>query len=163
MGVCTETECGQYVRLWVCLNVFVMLVHAYNFSLPLSFASICFKWHKSIVKWHTYLQGVDKQPNTNTGFFSGYQGRSIVVILNTTRRTWQWKAHYMRMTRGNYLFQCECLSLAISSLPLNLKWGTGHWSGYSQVVLPLPITMCQYWKWRHFQSSFCIHIPRYGD
>ena len=29
----------------------------------------------------------------------------------------------MRMTRDNCLFQCDCLSLAISSLPLNLKWG----------------------------------------
>ena len=39
-----------------------------------------------IVKRHTYFRGADKQPNTNTGFFSGYQGRSIaVVILNTTR------------------------------------------------------------------------------
>ena len=37
----------------------------------------------------------------------------------------------MRMTRDNGLFQCECLSLAISSLPLNLKWGTGRRSGYS--------------------------------
>ena len=36
----------------------------------------------------------------------------------------------MRMTRDNGLFQCECLSLAISSLPLNLKWGTGRRSGY---------------------------------
>ena len=23
-------------------------------------------------------------------------------------------------------------------------------------------TMWQYWKWGHFQSSFCIQIPRYG-
>ena len=37
----------------------------------------------------------------------------------------------MRMTRDNGLFPCECLSLAISSLPLNLKWGTGRRSGYS--------------------------------
>ena len=35
------------------------------------------------------------------------------------------------MTRDNCLFQCECLSLAISSLPLNLKWGTGRRSGYT--------------------------------
>ena len=38
----------------------------------------------------------------------------------------------MRMTRDNGLFQCECLSLAISSLPLNLKWGTGRRSGYTR-------------------------------
>ena len=37
----------------------------------------------------------------------------------------------MRMTRDNCLFQCDCLSLAISSLPLNLIWGTGRRSGYS--------------------------------
>ena len=126
--VCTETECGQCTRLWAYLSVFVMLVHVYNFCLPLSF--VCFKWHKCIVKRHTYLWWADKQPNTNTGFFPGYQGRLIVVILNTTRGTWQWKAHYMRMTRENYLFQCGCLSLAISSLPLNLKWGMGRRSGY---------------------------------
>ena len=92
------------------------------------FSSVCFKWHMCIVKRHTYLWGADKQPNTNTGFF--LQGRSIVVILNTTRGTWHWKAHYMRMTRDNGLFRCECLSLAISSLPLNLKWGTGRRPGY---------------------------------
>ena len=51
------------------------------------------------------------------------------MILNTTRGTWRWKAHYMRMTRDNCLFQC--LSLAVSSLPLNLKWGTGRRSGYN--------------------------------
>ena len=90
-------------------------------------SSVCFKWHKCIVKRRTYLRGADKQPNTNTVFFffSGYQGRSIVAILNTTRGTWHWKAHSMRMTRDNSLFQSESLSLAISSLPLNLKWGTG--------------------------------------
>ena len=49
-------------------------------------SSVCFKWHKCIVKRHTYLRGADKQPNTNT-VFSGYQGRLIVVILNTTRGT----------------------------------------------------------------------------
>ena len=98
---------------------------------PYLLSSVCFKWHKCIVKRHTYLWGADKQPNTNTGVFSGYQGQSIVVILNTTRGTWQWKAHYMRMTRDNGLFQCECLSLAISSLPLNLKWGMGRRSGYN--------------------------------
>ena len=30
---------------------------------------VCFKWHKCIVKQHTYLCGADKQPNTNTGIF----------------------------------------------------------------------------------------------
>ena len=93
--------------------------------------SVCFRWHKCIVKRHTYLWGADKQPNTNTVFCSGYQGRTIVVILNTTRGTWHWKAHYMRMTRDNCLFQCDCLSLAISSLPLNLKWGTGRRYSYT--------------------------------
>ena len=127
--VCTETECGQCTRLWACLSVFVMSVHVYNFCLPISF--VCFKWHKCIVKRHTNLWGADKQPNTKTGFFSGYQGQSIVVILKTTRGTWHWKAHYMRMTRDNGLFQSERLSLAISSLPLNLKWGTGRRSGYT--------------------------------
>ena len=39
------------------------------------------------------------------------------MILNTTRGSWRWKAHYTRMTRENCLFQCECLSLAISSFP----------------------------------------------
>ena len=32
-------------------------------------SSVCFKWHMCIVKWHTYLWGANKQPNTNTGFF----------------------------------------------------------------------------------------------
>ena len=36
----------------------------------------------------------------------------------------------MKKTRDSCLFQCECLSMAISSLPLNLKWGTGRRSGY---------------------------------
>ena len=32
-------------------------------------SSVGFKWRKCIVKRHTYLCGVDKQPNTNTGVF----------------------------------------------------------------------------------------------
>ena len=100
---------------------------------PYLLSSVYFKWHMCIVKRHTYLWGVDKQPNTNTGFFSGYQGWSIVVILNTTRGTWHWKAHYMRMTRDNCVFHCECQSLAISSLPLNLKWGMSRRSGYTNI------------------------------
>ena len=32
-------------------------------------SSVCFKWHKCIVKRHTYLRGADKQPNTNTCCF----------------------------------------------------------------------------------------------
>ena len=36
----------------------------------------------------------------------------------------------MKKTRDNCVFHCECLSLAISSLPLNLKWGMGCRSGY---------------------------------
>ena len=32
-------------------------------------SSVCFKWHKCIVKRHTYLWGADKQPNTNSVFF----------------------------------------------------------------------------------------------
>ena len=47
---------------------------------PLIFCLVS-KWRKCIVR------GADKQPNTNTVFFSGYQGGSIVVILNTTRGT----------------------------------------------------------------------------
>ena len=39
-----------------------------------------------IVKRHTYLRGADKQPNTNK-VFSGYQGRSIVVIARTNQTT----------------------------------------------------------------------------
>ena len=101
-----------------------------TFVSPYLLSSVCFKWHKCIVKRRTYLRGADKQPNTNR-FFSGYQGRLIVVILNTTQGTWHWKAHFMRMTRDNCVFHCECLSLAISSLPLNLKWGTGRRSSYS--------------------------------
>ena len=129
--VCTETECGQCTRLWACLSVYPSCRYMCTTSVsPYLLSSACFKRHMCIVKWHTYLWGADKQPNTNR-VFSGYQGRSIVVILNTTRGTWQWKAHYMRMTRDNCLFQCECLSLAVSSLPLNLKWGTGCRSGYS--------------------------------
>ena len=131
MGVCTETEGGQCARLWACLSVSSCRYMCTTSVSPYLLSSVCFKWHKCIVKRHTYLWGADKQPNTNTGVFSGYQGRSIVVILNTTRGTWHWKAHYMRMTRDNGLFQCECFSLAISSLPLNLKWGTGRRSGYS--------------------------------
>ena len=71
------------------------------------------------------------QATKHTVFFSGYQDWSIVVILNTTRGTWHWKAHYMRKTRDSCVFHCECLSLATSSLPMNLKWGTGRRSGYS--------------------------------
>ena len=93
-------------------------------------SSVCFK-HMCIVKRHTSLWGADKQPDTNTGFFSGYQGRSIVVIsLNTTQGTL--KCTLLKKTRDHCLFQCECLSLAISSLPLNLKWGTGRRSGYKK-------------------------------
>ena len=102
---------------------------------PYLFSSVCFKWHTCIVKRHTYLRGADKQPNTNREFFSGYQGRSIKVIFNTTRGTWERKAHYMRMTRDNCVFHCECLSLAISSLPMNLKWGTGRRSGYKNTKI----------------------------
>ena len=50
-------------------------------------SSVWFKWHKCIVKRHTYPRGADNQPTLTQGFFSGYQGRSIVVILNTTRGT----------------------------------------------------------------------------
>ena len=89
-------------------------------------SSVCFKWHKCIVKRRTYLRGADKQPNTNTVFFFFWIPRSVDCSdFEHNARTWQRKAHYMRMTRDNSLFQCECLSLAISSLPLNLKWGTG--------------------------------------
>ena len=52
-------------------------------------SSVCFKWHMCIVKRHNYLRGADKQPNINTVVVVfGYQGRSIVVILSTTRGTW---------------------------------------------------------------------------
>ena len=98
---------------------------------PYLLSNVCFKWHKCIVKRHTYLWGANKQPNTNTVFFSGYKGRSIVVILKTTWGTWHWKAHYTRKTRDNCVFHCERLSSAISSFPLNLKRGTGRRSGYT--------------------------------
>ena len=40
--------------------------------------------------------------------------------------------------RDNCLFHCECLFLAVSSLPLNLKWGTGRRSSYTRII-PLPV------------------------
>ena len=126
--VCTET-----VSACVCERASVFSLCRYMCTSVSTYllSSVCFKWHKCIVKRHTYLWGADKQPNTNTGFFSEYQGQSIVVILNTTWGTWHWKANYMRMTRDNCVFHCQCLSLAISSLPLNLKWGMGCRSGYN--------------------------------
>ena len=125
---------------------------------PLIFCLVCFKWHKCIVKRHTYLWGADKQPNTNTGvfflFLPGCQGRSIVVILNTKRGTWHWKAHHMRMTRDNCLFQCECLSLAISSLPFNLKWGTGRRSGFKGFLVCIFIILTPNF-WSTPRNSYC--------
>ena len=138
MGVRICTRRRSVVSACVCERVSVFLSCWYMCITSVStylLSSVCFKWHKCIVKQHTCLWGADKQPNTNTGFFSGYQGRSIVVILNTTQGTWHWKAHYMRKTRDNCVFHCECLSLAISSLPLSLKWGTGCRSGYISVHL----------------------------
>ena len=133
-------------RLWACFSVLVIYVGTcvqLLSSLIFCLVSVLSGISMCIVKRHTYLWGADKQPNTNTGFFSGYQGRSSVVILNTTRGTWHWKAHYMRKTRAdNYVFHCECLSLGISSLPLNLKWGTGRRSGYNCKVGLLMIVWC---------------------
>ena len=84
-------------------------------------SSVCFKWHMCIVKRHTYLWGADKQSNTNTVFFLNTKVGRLQWFW--TQREEHWNVHYMKKTRGNRLFQCECLSLAISSLPLNLNWG----------------------------------------
>ena len=101
---------------------------------PYLLSSACFKWHKCIVKRHTYLCGEDKQPNTNSFFFFFFFWIPKSVDCSDfqwTQPEEHWKAHYIKKTRDKYVFQCECLSLAISSLPLNLNWGTGRRSGYS--------------------------------
>ena len=108
------------------------------------------------------------------------------MILNTTRGTWHWKAHYMRMTRDNCVFHCECLSLAISSLPLNLKWGTGRRSGYNIYIYiiiyiyiyththththvyiiyfsspkSISLSECEWLKWSTETAAHCKHIHR---
>ena len=52
-------QCFRHVGQYMCTTS----VSTYLLS------SVSFKWHKCIVKRHTYLRGADKQPNTNTGFF----------------------------------------------------------------------------------------------
>ena len=72
----------------------------------------------------------------------------------------------MRMTRDSYLFQWECFSLAISSLPLNLKWGTGRRSGcniYIYTHTKIKWNLCC-WKITHQPqwtqvSFFKFNIP----
>ena len=94
-------------------------------------SSVCFKWH---MQWNSTSTSEEQTSNqTLTGFFSGYQGRSIVVILNKNARNLTLKGTLHEDARDNCLFQCECLSLAISSLPLNLKWGTGRRPGYNSI------------------------------
>ena len=39
---------------------------------PYLLSSVCFQWHKCIVKRHSYLWGADKQPNTTTGVFFNF-------------------------------------------------------------------------------------------
>ena len=48
-----------------------------TFVSPYLLSSVCFKWHMCIVKWHTYLWGADKQPNTNTGCFFLWIPKSV--------------------------------------------------------------------------------------
>ena len=106
---------------------------------PYLLSSVCFKWHMCIVKRHTYLWVAEKQPNTNTGFFwiqkavdcSDFEHNARNIEIHTTWR---------RLSRDNCVFHSECLSLAISSLSLNLKWGTGRRSGYISIANTLTKT-----------------------